>query len=150
MESGFFNVYTKFEKFRLDYHQKIASIANGDEKFMKEVTEKHFFAQHIKKGAVGAEGFTCDFADVLDDDIGTHAAIIACVQLHGEKKTTKYYVKSHDRETASSKGSRRQAGPVSLKEIFAYLMLKQTEMGPPPQFAFPEEKLGCTTSMYFK
>src|SRR4051812_20819158 len=56
-----FNVYSSFNAFRMENHDKVAFWTDENLQLMKEATETHFRAQHYKLGADDESDFICRF-----------------------------------------------------------------------------------------
>jgi hypothetical protein len=91
MKSGFFYVYSRFHKFRTEYHHQVASWADGNISLMRKAAKRHFRAQHYLLGAKDEFDFT--FHGEKAKNSGTHKSLDVYVKLHGEEEVTKYYVK---------------------------------------------------------
>ena len=89
MESGFFDVYSSFDAFRMEHHHKVAFWADGSLQLMKEAVRSHFRSQHFKRGADDKSDFVCRFESRPTNLGDSRKNTLAYVQLHGEKEETK-------------------------------------------------------------
>lgn len=145
MENGFFDVYSSFDSFRRQYHHMIASWTDGSPALMKEAARNHFRAKHFQLGADDEKDFVCRLEARSEDLGGSRKNTLVFVQLHNERKETKYNLKCH--HYGSSSGSAKRQSP-DIKELYGYKLLELIEVGPHVEFVLPNELTGSTTSMY--
>lgn len=145
MESGLFDVYASFEKFRMEKHHLAASWTDGLLEIMGKAVRDHFLVQHIQKGGTDASSMEYNYEGRSNDMAGSRKGIIVKVKLHGEEVATKYNVKCH--HFGSSSLTAKSSFP-DIKEIYLYKLLELIGVGPCAQFILPSECTGSRTSTY--
>jgi len=144
MGSDFFNVYLRFDDYRLKHQAEVAACADGDLEMIAKAAENHFLLQHGRRGGTSEAGFEFSYEPRSDGMRGSRRGIIVDVKLHGEKESIKYSIKCHHYGTSSfSKGS-----PPSIIELFCYKLLELIKVGPAVQFIFPTVHTGSKTATY--